>query len=180
MVDQQIRVGEGALDLMPPHPSFDVDTASPPLPQRGEGTTAALAASAHRAGRWRILISRCQTAHPSSFPRRVFAPGLPLLFHTRPKTEGRAERREAHIFRCRAGEARRASLRDALAPRRSTVAIFGRGTRAAISGSAAGSDQHLARAQAMRPGRRGPPTSRAAVRAAAAGRHSPLRLQDRL
>ena len=37
--------------------------------------------------------------------------GLSLLFRTRPETEGRAERREAHSFRCRAGEARRASGR---------------------------------------------------------------------
>ena len=80
--------------------------------------------------------SQCQTAQSSSFPRRVAAPGFCLsLFH--PPHEGRAERRKAQYFCCRAF--RRATIRacrgaarvqrDALASRRSTVAIFGRGPR---------------------------------------------------
>jgi len=84
----------------------------------------------------RNSYSQCQTAQASSFPWRVAAPGFCFpLFH--PPHEGRAERRKAQYFCCRAF--RRATIRacrgaarvqrDALASRRSTVAIFGRGPR---------------------------------------------------
>jgi hypothetical protein len=131
--------------------------------------------------------SQCQTAQSSSFPRRVAAPGFCFsLFH--PPHEGRAERRKAHYFCCRAF--RRATIRacrgaarvqrDALASRRSTVAIFDRGPRFLL--------RHFLRicaASSSQPGRNawraGSRTSRGRrLRAAAAGRHSPLRLQDRL
>jgi hypothetical protein len=83
----------------------------------------------------RNSYSPCQTAQSSSFPRRVAAPGFCIsVFH--PPHEGRAERRRAQYFCCRAvgrdgprlrGAAR--VQRDALASRRSTVAILGRGPR---------------------------------------------------
>ena len=44
------------------------------------------AALCRAAGRSRI--SRCQTAYVSSFPRRIFAPGLLLPVHTRPEPRG--------------------------------------------------------------------------------------------
>jgi hypothetical protein len=174
-------------------PPFNVDTSRRPLPRWGEGaiTATARAASAHEAppGRWRTFISRCQTAHISSFPRRVFAPGfVSCLSHPTPKPRGgRSAGRRALVFssRLRGATAALATRgasrcdRDG-APRRSTVAIFGRGTRAAISGSAAGSDQHLARAQAMRPGGRDPEPPEPRFAPQPRDATPPLRLQDRL
>ena len=45
-----------------------------------------------------IPYSRCQTAQSSSFPRRVSASGFCFSLSIRPRTEGRAERRQAHYF----------------------------------------------------------------------------------
>jgi hypothetical protein len=102
-----------------------------------------------------------------------------------PPHEGRAERRKAQYFCCRAF--RRATVhawrgaarvqRDALASRRSTVAILGRGPRFLL--------RHFLRfraASSSQPGRHawraGSRTSRGRrLRAATAGRHSPLRLR---
>ena len=136
----------------------------------------------------RNSYSPCQTAQFSSFPRRVSAPGFCFpLFH--PPPEGRAERRKAQYFRCRAfsardgtvpNEARRASSGTRSPLRRSTVAILGRGPRFLL--------RHflrIRRASSSQPGRSawraGSRTSRGRrLRAAAAGRHSPPGLQDRL
>ncbi len=180
MLCPRIRMGEGAFLQTPPHPSFSADASSRPLPQRGEGTitTAARAASAHRAGRWRTFISRCQTAHVSSFPRRVLAPWLSLFFHTRPEIEGRAERREAHSLRCRAGEARRASG-GTRSPRGAPPWRFR--PVSALPAPALPPDpvSERPRSQKCLAGKV-PDLPSPRLRAAAAGRHSPLRLQDRL
>jgi hypothetical protein len=76
-----------------------------------------------------IAFSRCQTAQQLSFPRRRRRPGFENFAAP---NEGRrsAERRQL----CRAGEARRGPRHGPLAFRRSTLAIFGPGTRASPSG----------------------------------------------
>jgi hypothetical protein len=129
--------------------------------------------------------SPCQTAQSSSFPRRVAAPGFCLsLFHP-PRTRGErsAERRSISVVarfgarRSALTEARRASGGTRSPLRRSTVAIFGRGPRFHL--------RHFFRicaASSSQPGRSawraGSRTSRGRrLRAAAAGRHSPLRLR---
>jgi hypothetical protein len=110
--------------------------------------------------------------------------GFAFLFSIRPD-EGRAERRKAQYFCCRAvGRDDPRLLRrgashggGTLASRRSTVAILGRGPRFLL--------RHFLRisaASSSQPGRNawraGSRTSRGhRLRAAAAGRHSPLRLR---
>ena len=64
--------------------------------------------------------------------------------------------------------------------RRSTVAIFGRGPTLPSPAVGHRSRPATCLRPAIRPGGRDPGPPAAAVRAAAAGRHSPLRLQDRL
>jgi hypothetical protein len=115
-------------------------------------------------------------------------PGSASLCPSAPN-EGRAERRQAHIFVWPRGSPRdrpRLSRRGAprsggtLASRRSAVAILGPGPRFHL--------RHFGRirsASSSQPGRSawraGSRTSRGRrLRAAAAGRHSPLGLQDRL
>ena len=110
---------------------------------------------------------------------------VPFFSKSAPK-EGVAERRQAHSsLLCRACEARRPRERNAGRPvatgtpsRRSVVAVFGRGPAlpppavAPEPASDLPASGHTARWAGSR-------TSRAAVRAAVARRHSPLRLQDR-
>ena len=126
-------------------------------------------------------------AYVSSFPRRVCASGFVSFPSHPPPNEGVAERRQAHsCLLCRACEARRPRERNAGRPvatgtpsRRSVVAIFGRGPvlpPPAVEPepmSDLPASDHTARWAGCR-------TSRAAVRAAIAGRHSPLHRQDRL
>ena len=111
---------------------------------------------------------------------------VPFFSNSAPK-EGVAERRQAHSsLLCRACEARRPRERNAGRPvatgtpsRRSVVAIFGRGpvlpppAVAPEPMSDLPASDHTARWAGFR-------TSHAAVRAAIAGRHSPLHRQDRL
>ena len=126
-------------------------------------------------------------AYVSSFPRRVRASGFVLSVRIHPPNEGVAERRQAHSsLLCRACEARRPRERNAGRPvatgtpsRRSVVAIFGRGPvlpPPAVAPEPT-SDLPASGHNAWWAGSR---TSRAAVRAAIAGRHSPLHRQDRL
>ena len=75
-------------------------------------TTTALEASAHEAspGRWCPRTSRCQTAYVPSSRGALLRPGCFFSFAPDPRTEGRAERREAHYVVCRACEARPSAL----------------------------------------------------------------------
>jgi hypothetical protein len=118
----------------------------------------------HRMCRAASRASQRRTTQPPSLPQRVCAPGFWLpLFH--PPHEGRAERRKAQYVCCRArdarpstpGEARRASS-GTRSPLGAPPWRFSVGGRASISGISSGSVQR-------------------APRAAAAGRHSPLRLR---
>jgi hypothetical protein len=118
-------------------------------------------------------------------PRRPWISRSPSFApHPQPRGEWSADRR-TRLLR-RACEARQPRERNADRPvatgtpsRRSTVAIFGR--RPAPASPAVAPD---ARSGLSAPGhksrRTGSRTSRDAVRAATAGRHSSLRLQDRL
>jgi hypothetical protein len=122
--------------------------------------------------------SQCQTAQSSSFPPRVAAPGFCLsLFH--PPHEGRAERRKAHYFRCRAigrddprlVEARRASS-GTRSPLGAPPWRFWVGGRASFSGISSGSVQRAPRSQVVVPGGRGPGPPGALV--TSRGRRTPL------
>ena len=110
----------------------------------------------------RNSYSPCQTAQSSSFPRRVAAPGFCFsLFH--PPDEGRAERRKAQYFRCRARDARPSTpveARRASSGTRSPLGAppwrFSVGGRASISGISSGFVQRAPRSQVVVPGGRGP------------------------
>jgi hypothetical protein len=109
-----------------------------------------------RTNRWPYPHSRCQTAQCSSFPRRVVAPGFCLSFSRPPRSEGWAERRQAHYFICRVSETRRVrTQRGAARPmtrdaRLSALhrGVVGPGT-ASIPGIAAGSGAKASRCQAI-------------------------------
>ncbi len=102
--------------------------------------------------------------------------------------EGRAERRKGalfHLSRCRARRPRlaRRGARPAGRARLSGAPPwrFSAGGRASISGISSGSVQRCSSQPGRSAWRAGSRTSRGRrLRAAAAGRHSPLRLQDRL
>jgi hypothetical protein len=126
--------------------------------------------------------------HRITFRFRAAVGARIILFSFVPTpNEGWAERREARtglLSRWRGATTALATRgasrcdRDG-ATRRSTVAISGRGTTLHLRQCG-----RIHVATGPRPGRNtwltGSRTSRAAVRAAASGRHSPLRLQDRL
>ena len=119
---------------------------------------------------------------PFSFPRRKLACGLVVPFvpcpHVTPD-EGWMERRQAHsFFRSRLRRATTLSRFDRDPSRRSTVAVFGCGPTKPAPGSGTGAAA-TARATPTRLGGRGPDLPRCGSRRSA-GRHSPLRLQDRL
>jgi hypothetical protein len=162
----------------------------------------------------RNLISRCQTAQCSSFPRRVFASGFCLRLV--PPASPRLRRSPAFAKLRRASGPLSASATTAPVPpmrggwsadralfdlvaharrdlrafrpglsrserdlsRRSTVAIFGRGSTLPLPGVKTGAVSDLFCEPQGSVERFLTPA--AAVRAAAAGRHSPLRLLDRL
>ena len=121
-------------------------------------------------------------------PRRVPAPGFlrPLLFASTPNEgRGSAGRRYPHSARSRKGahhvcETRPFRGKPERASRRSTLAILGplraRRLRSCLRLRRAGDP----RCRVSRPVGEGPEPPGARLRAAAAGRHSPLRLQDRL
>jgi hypothetical protein len=119
---------------------------------------------------------------PFSFPRRKLACGLVVPFVPcphRPPDEGWMERRQAHsFFRSRLRRATTLSRFDRDPSRRSTVAVFGCGPTKPAPGSGTGAAA-TARATPTRLGGRGPDLPRCGSRRSA-GRHSPLRLQDRL
>ena len=104
------------------------------------------------------------------------------------RSEGRAERRKGalfHLSRCRARRPRlaRRGARPAGRARLSGAPPwrFSAGGRASISGIASGSVQRCSSQPGRSAWRAGSRTSRGRrLRAAAAGRHSPLRLRDRL
>ena len=135
-----------------------------------------------------VLFSRCQTAQRYSFPRCVVA--LRVLVSCpfrppRPRGGWSADRRTLLCYVARARRDDRAE-RNAGRPVATGTPLsalhrgdFRPGTRAAVSGSGTGADQRPARARSQRPGGRGPGPPALLVRAAIAGRHSPLRLQDR-
>ena len=168
--------------LTPPHPSSRLDAVRCPLPQWGEGTitTTALAASAceHR----RAVGVSCFTISNSALfflPATRSCARVLLLFRTRPQTEGRAERREAHMFRCRAGEARRASGGTRSPHGAPPWRFSARGPRSPSPALPPDPVRERPRRQRAWPARDlDLPHPR--LRATATGRHSPLRLQDRL
>ena len=146
-----------------------------------------------RAARTMSLIRRSRLSSllsPSPhllFPRRPAASASCPRVCTSPRTRGgwSADRRTRLL--CRACEARRSALairgpsrcnRDALSALHRGG--FRPGTRAAVSGSGAPEPTSDLPAPGHTARRAGSRTSRGAVRSAAAGRHSPLRLQDRL
>src|SRR5262249_25284414 len=128
---------------------------------------------------------------PSSFPRRVFAPGFCILASlTRNEGWRSAERRtdacEASVGPALSGQARHLARRLASPyggrppPGAHTVAILVVGAALPLTGIAAGS----VTASSSHPGRsarrRGPCLPGRRLRIAAAGRHASLRPQDRL
>ena len=150
-----------------------------------------------------VANSRCQTAQSSSFPRRVYAPGfvcpvrpglargfgveaavtlaaIPAAAIPLHPERGADGAPTGALFSCVAR-----ARRDHHAPVRPGPLSalhrgdFRPGTRAGSSGSGTGSAQRLVRRR-PKPGGTGSRASRGAVRAAAAGRHSSLRLKDRL
>jgi hypothetical protein len=153
----------------------------------------------------RSLVSRCQTAQSSSFPRRVPASGFVFPLRTRlspvlqranpllsgdtsnpisPRTRGGwSADRALFCFVARARRDLRA-LRRGLSrserdlSRRSTTAIFGRGPTPPPPGVKDRSRQRLVRKPQGRA--EGSLTSRGSGSRRSRGRHSPLRLQDRL
>jgi hypothetical protein len=145
-----------------------------------------------------IPIAPAQSIHTPSFPRRVFLrPGLPLCFaHPQSRGGRSAERRsgacEAPVLRAMTRHVRR--LRGALRPmtRDARLSALHRGgfglpgaallspnTRLRRSfGRHPDRSQRAPRSQVVVPGGRLLCLPRRRLQAAAAGRHSPLRLQD--
>ena len=124
----------------------------------------------------------------SSFPRRVSAPGFCFSLSIRPQPRGGRSAEKAQYFICRAVgrdghacEARRAPAAAGRSPLGAPPWRFSAGGRASISGISSGSVQRCSSQPGRSAWRAGSRTSRGRrLRAAAAGRHSPLRLQDRL
>jgi hypothetical protein len=180
-----------------------VSLLCPGVSLRSPGTRACAAAALERTV-GRHLNSRCQTAQSSSFPRRVYAPGFVCPVRPGPARGFGVEAAVTsaaipaaaiplHPERGVDGAPTGALLscvararRDHHAPVRPGPLSalhrgdFRPGTRAGSSGSGTGSAQRPVRrrTKARRDGVPGPP--RGAVRAAVAGRHSLLRLKDRL
>src|SRR5262249_37648305 len=133
-----------------------------------------------------IFLFTMSNSAVSSFPRRVAAPGfVPSFpspactgggFETRPYARG-MERREAQL---KSALARRGRVPpDALASRRSTVAILGPGVRASVSGIVLRSAcSEASRSRVVVPGGRTPCLPSRRLQAAAAGRHTSLRQRD--
>ena len=110
-----------------------------------------------RMSRWPLLISRCQTAQCSSFPRRVVAPGFRVSFRVHPPWRGgrSADRRTisfvAFARRDWSARVRRGASHDAgRSPLGAPPWRFSAGGRASISGIASGSVQRCS----SQPGRR--------------------------
>jgi hypothetical protein len=132
----------------------------------------------------RNSYSQFQTAQFLRSRGALLRPGFAFsLFH--PPHEGRAERRKARISvvalfgarRAVPSEARRASS-GTRSPLGAPPWRFWAGGRASFSGISSGSVQRAPRSQVIVPGGRGPgPPGAKRLRAAAAGRHSPLRLR---
>ena len=151
--------------------------------------------------RRRNFFSRCQTAQSSSFPRRVYAPGFvcpvrpglargfgveaavtlaaipaaAIPLHPERGVDGAPTGALFLLSRVRGAT----TLSRRVRPGRPLGAPpwrFSAGDRAAISGSGTPEPAATCPRRVIRPGRRypGPPAAR--LRAAAAGRHSPLRL----
>src|SRR6476661_9643003 len=106
-------------------------------------------------------------------------PGFLLSLRVPPRTRGgrSADRRTCSVVAL----VRRDASHDAgRSPLDAPPWRFLAGGRASISGIASGSVQRAPRSQVVMPGGRCPGPPESAVTSAAAGRHSPLRLQDRL
>ena len=145
-----------------------------------------------RALRWRCA-ARVISSHDVKQRRLLrsrgafLRPGSSSMFASTPN-EGRAERRQAHLFCCRAGEARPIRTRRGAArpmTRDARLSALHRGDfrpGAALPSPALPPDPCsellAARSSCLAGGVPDLPSPR--LRAAAAGRHSPLRLQDRL
>jgi hypothetical protein len=140
-------------DAASAHPAGDIAPSSAPLPMRRSASF-----PIHNVKQRRLLRSR------GAFVR----PGGVLVIASTP-IEGRAERRQAHLFCCRAGEARPhphpagcgASHDAGRSPLGAPPWRFSAGGRASISGIASGSVQRAPRSQVLMPGGRcpGPPES---------------------
>ena len=156
--------------------------------------------AAREANRWPSSYSRCQTAQCCSFPRRVAAPGFVRLFacafafasageptglwrqrpsrqqQFRPPDEGWMERRQAHSLISVAP-----ATRDHPVPGRpGPLSALHRGGFRMRTHEAGSRQWNRSRSDCPAPGHNGLAvgvrTSRVAVRAASAGRHSLLRL----
>ena len=133
------------------------------------------------------LSSLLSPSHHLLFPRRPAASASCPRVCTSPRTRGgwSADRRTRLL--CRACEARRSALaiRGPSRCNRDALSALHRGDFRPRDPRCRLRQWHRSRPAtclrpAIRPGGRGPGPPAAAVRAAAAGRHSPLRLQDRL
>src|SRR5262249_16837839 len=184
LAPQAKRSGErggvrGAFAARPPHPILPVATTEPPSPRkRGEGaiTTTARAVIVHH------------FKQPVSFPRRVLRPGFAFWLRATPRKGWRsAERRtdacEASVGPALSGQARHLARRLASPyggrppPGARTVAILGAGAALPVAGIGAGSVTANSHIRVVVPGG-GPCLPGRQLRAAAAGRHASLRLQE--
>ncbi len=132
----------------------------------------------------RRFLFTIQTAQSSSFPRRVAAPGFcfPLSIRPRSRGGGAPTGAQFRLSRCQARRPRLSEARRASSGTRSPLGPspwrFWVGGRASISGIASGSVQRCSSRPGRSAWRAGSRTSRGhRLRAAAAGRHSPLRLR---
>ena len=153
--------------------AFGTRAATPP-PAAGVGWThwGATPEAVHSSN------SRCQTAQSSSFPRRVFAPGLVFVCsHPSLKRGGRsADRRTCYVVALARRDFRASGCGASHDAGRSPLGAppwrFSAGGRASISGIASGSVQRAPRSQVVMPGGRcpGPPEPAVTSR----GRGTPL------
>ena len=153
----------------------------------GSPGTRACEVAAREANRWPPSISRCQTAQSCSFPRRVVAPGFSLFLSRHPRRGVGGAPTGALSLLSRLRDATDPRERGAARPmtRDARLSALHRGDfrpGAALPSPALPPDPCsellAARSSCLAGGVPDLPSPR--LRAAAAGRHSPLRLQDRL
>ena len=172
----------GFFQTSTPHPSSRVAAPGCPLPQGERATIAATALVGPPA----LVIPTHDVEQPISFPRRVCVRVLQLCFTHRGgwSADRRSGASAAPVWACcRARQALARRLASHNAGRSPLGAppwrFFTRG-RASISGIASGSVERAPRGRVVVPGGRGPgPPGARGCELPAAGRHSPLRLQDR-
>ncbi len=174
----------------PPHPSFSADTSRRPLPEgRGHYYDDRARGLSAQGGPLAYLHLTMSNSTRFFFPAARFcARVLSSLFAPDPETKGRAERREARtgllVTLARRDSRVSGTRRIPLRPGRRPSALHRGDFRPRNPCCHLRQCRRIRSAPCPRPGhaawRTGSRTSRTAVRAAAAGRHTPLRLQDRL